>query len=679
MGYFIKMIKFWEKSLLVQIIGSFSVLSFSTIFCVSCVAFVQAKASLKQSVFERLTTVASLREGELRRWLKDRRNTLLSLNHISDIKLATQELLTTDKSSSAYNESLETLKTSFDNFISNRSDYREIFLLSRGSRVLMSTKSENIGRYLPRDQSSEMVQESDSTTFISNFYQSPDTLLPTVTLSTPILDEQGNRLGTLSAHLNLDRIDEITGDIQGMGETGENYLVTDIGSNFKTRHVFASARQFEADEFPEGINSPGIIAAMNGGRGRGLYLNYRNVPVIGVYRWIEAQNVALLVEIEQAEAFKLANQLARSILLIGLILAVIMTVAIWLLGRQIVTPILQISQTARLSGRNIQSGKLSELEFVSISAENEIGVLAEAFNQMTQHVSNSHEKLEDKNQALKTALSKLKKTQLQMIQTEKMAALGQMVAGLAHEVNNPVSFIYGNLGYVEEYTEALLELTELYAVEYPCETPGIATEKENIELDFLKADLPKVLASIRLGTERIQGIVKSMRNFSRLDEAERKVADLQEGIEGTLLILQHRLKAQSNRPAIDIIKDYGELPLIECYPGQLNQVFLNLIGNAIDAMESALLDGHIDHAILRIHTGIESGKAVVRIADNGSGIPKEIYQKIFDPFFTTKPVGKGTGLGLSISYAIVVDHHHGELTCQSTMGKGTEFIIVIPA
>lgn len=673
------MIKFWKKSLLVQIVGSFSVLSFGTISLISCVAFVQSRASLKKSVFDRLTIVASLKENELSRWLKDRRNTLLSLNQISDIQTATQALLTADKSSSVYNASLETLKISFSDFIRNSSDYREIFILSRGSRVLMSTTSDNIGRYLPRDQSSEMAQKSGNTTFISNFYQSPETLLPTVTLSTPIFDDQGHRLGTLSAHLNLDRIDEITGDIQGMGKTGENYLVTDVGSNFTTRNVFASAQQFEADEFPEGIDSPGIIAAMNGGRGRGLYLNYRGVPVVGVYRWIETQNVALLVEMEQAEAFELANQLTCSILLIGLALAVIMLVAIWLLGRQIVTPVLEISQTARLSGENIQLGKFSALELVSISAENEIGVLAEAFNQMTQHVSNAHEKLEDRNQALKSTLGKLKRTQLHMIQSEKMAALGQMVAGLSHEVNNPISFIYGNLGHVEQYTEDLLNLIELYSVEYPYETASITTERENIELDFLKVDLPKTLASIRLGTQRIQGIVKSMRSFSRLDEAERKVAHLHEGIEGTLLILQHRLKAQPHRPAVTIVKNYGELPPIECYPGQLNQVFLNLISNAIDAMEDSLVAGNIVQPVLHIHTVIEKENAIIHISDNGSGIPKEIDQKIFDPFFTTKPVGKGTGLGLSISYAIVVEHHHGELTCQSTMGKGTEFRIVIPA
>ncbi|MEM9219989.1 MAG: ATP-binding protein, partial [Cyanobacteria bacterium P01_F01_bin.150] len=466
-----------------------------------------------------------------------------------------------------------------------------------------------------------------------------------------------------------------TGDIQDIDQT---YLVTDIGNSFAEKYVFASAKQFEAHDFPEGLNSPGITEAMIGGSGRGLYLNYKGVPVIGVYRWLDERNVALLVEMDQVDAFSLANQLAYSILLTGLLLAVIMTVATWLLGRQMINPVLTIAEAARLSGYQIRTGNLSTLKTVAISANNEIGILAKAFNQMTQHVSTSYEVLEDKNQVLESALKKLKETQLQMIQNEKMASLGQMVAGIAHEVNNPVNFIHGNLHHIDEYTQDLFDLIELYSVEYSREIPVISDKRKDIEFDFIKTDLPQVLASVQNGTERIREIVKSMRNFSRLDEANRKIADIHEGIEGALLIIQHRLKAQPDRSEVNVIKNYGSLSPIECYPGQLNQVLLNLIVNAIDAMESAILSGDLEHPILQIDTEMEMKNVMIRISDNGIGMSQETCEKIFDPFFTTKPVGKGTGLGLSISYAIIVDHHQGELICKSTIGKGTDFIIILP-
>ncbi|MEM9220502.1 MAG: cache domain-containing protein, partial [Cyanobacteria bacterium P01_F01_bin.150] len=250
-----KVIDLWRKSFLVQIASTFSVLSFGGITLVGGITVVQARASLTQSVFERLSTVASLKEGEIDRWLRNQRNTLASLNDISEIKKATTRLLTTEQSSSVYAESLETLQTSFGSFIRENSDYREIFIVSRSSRVLVSTTSGNIGQYRPGEHSNEIKNDTNNVTFISTFYESPETRLPTVTISSPILDSQGNLMATLSAHINLDRIDEITGDIQDIDQT---YLVTDIGNSFAEKYVFASAKQFEAHDFPEGLNSPGI-------------------------------------------------------------------------------------------------------------------------------------------------------------------------------------------------------------------------------------------------------------------------------------------------------------------------------------------------------------------------------------------------------------------------------------
>ena len=333
-------------------------------------------------------------------------------------------------------------------------------------------------------------------------------------------------------------------------------------------------------------------------------------------------------------------------------------------------------------------------------------------------------------QQLQCTLEELQQTQTQLIQSEKMSGLGQMVAGIAHEVNNPVNFIHGNLEYAHEYSNALLSLIDLYQEHYPEPNPAILERIEAIELDFLRSDFPSLLSSMLIGTERIHEIVQSLRNFSRLDEAQMKPVDIHEGIDSTLLILQHRLKANSGAFSIEIVKEYQELPQIECYASSLNQVFMNILSNAIDAVEerpdkvgkieirTELLTGDWKRAIANRGLGTQnleqvrdlsagdrypglkscaymtphpaevcaaipgtiprSSFVIIRIRDNGYGIPEHLQNQLFDPFFTTKPVGKGTGLGLSISYQIVVEKHGGQLLCFSEPGGGTEFAIIIP-
>ncbi len=284
---------------------------------------------------------------------------------------------------------------------------------------------------------------------------------------------------------------------------------------------------------------------------------------------------------------------------------------------------------------------------------------------------------------LEQSLKELQQTQAQLVQTEKMSSLGQLVAGVAHEINNPVNFIYGNLKYFKEYTQDLLKLLHLYQQFYSHPVPEIKECIEAIDLDFLLDDLPKTLTSMKIGAERITEIVLSLRNFSRLDEGEMKMVDIHEGIDSTLLILEHRLKKKANHPGIEIVKNYGNLPLVECYPGQLNQVFMNIISNAIDALESYNSDRsdaeiQILPSKITITTAVLKTNCVVRIADNGPGMTEAVKARLFDPFFTTKPVGKGTGLGLSISYQIVVEKHRGLLRCVSAPGIGTEFFVEIP-
>jgi len=290
--------------------------------------------------------------------------------------------------------------------------------------------------------------------------------------------------------------------------------------------------------------------------------------------------------------------------------------------------------------------------------------------------------LKRKNQKLKQALGQLKQAQSQLIQAEQMSGLGQIVGGIAYEINNPVNFICGNISHVKTYLEDLLKLLQLYRDQYPQTTEEIEAEIENIELDFLLKDLPKTLSSMKMGTDRIRQIVLSLRNFSRLDEAECKDVDLHDGLESTLVILNHRLKQ-----GIAIVKEYGDLPLIECYPSQLNQVWMNCLSNAIDALESTQAIARKSHSESRkteqsyqitIKTQkLDSQTIQITIGDNGPGIPAAIVEKIFAPFFTTKPIGKGTGLGLSICYQIV-DKHGGAIEVSSQPGKGTIFTIALP-
>jgi PAS domain S-box-containing protein len=287
-------------------------------------------------------------------------------------------------------------------------------------------------------------------------------------------------------------------------------------------------------------------------------------------------------------------------------------------------------------------------------------------------------------QQLQDAMQNLKQTEAQLVQNEKMSSLGQMVAGIAHEINNPVNFISGNLTHASTYISDLLSLIQLYQETFPDPGEELEDEIEAIELEFLQEDLPKLLDSMRMGADRIREIVLSLRNFSRLDEAEMKPVKLDEGIDSTLLILQSRLKGKGGN-GIEVVKHYADLPPVDCYPGSLNQVFMNLLANAIDA-EDEVRETEGDRPSITITTepiGSDDDAQVpdrvrVTIADNGSGIPENIVKQLFDPFFTTKPVGKGTGLGLSISYQIVVDQHGGKLWCESEVGRGTSFFVEIP-
>ncbi|MEH1855272.1 MAG: ATP-binding protein [Nostoc sp.] len=403
----------------------------------------------------------------------------------------------------------------------------------------------------------------------------------------------------------------------------------------------------------------------------------------------------LLVENELENLYQVQRIISFVVVQVIIILFVAKFIVIW-------RPTIKSLQKLQVGTAEIAAGNLDYR--LDIHTGDEVEDLAKSFNYMSLKLAESRQTLmknteltqmnqrleleiSERKQAeseLQKALQELQSTQAQLIQTEKMSSLGQLVAGVAHEINNPVNFISGNIVHASEYTQQMLELVRLYQEEFPNSGEEIQEKIEEIDLEFILDDLPKILNSMTIGAKRIQQIVLSLRTFSHLDEADMKEVDIHEGIDSTLLILQNRLKAKPEHPKIEIIKEYGELPLVECYAGQLNQVFMNVINNAIDALDMCNLQRSLQEIesnpskIIISTKLISDNRVVVKIADNGPGMTQEVKKKLFDPFFTTKPVGQGTGLGLSISYQIVVQRHSGVLRCESELGKGTEFWIEIP-
>jgi two-component system NtrC family sensor kinase len=299
------------------------------------------------------------------------------------------------------------------------------------------------------------------------------------------------------------------------------------------------------------------------------------------------------------------------------------------------------------------------------------------YHQTLSHLLFSKRQLKQAKQRVEDSLMRLQQVPT-LIQTEKMASLGQMVAGVAHEINNPINFIHANIYPAQEYTQDLIALVELYQQTYPKPPASIQQRLDQIDFDFLRKDLPNLLGSMENGSRRITEIITSLKRFSRMDEAVLKSVDLHEGINSALVILEHRLRANGQRSRIEVIRRYGNIPPVKCLAGEINQVFMNILVNAIDALEEAMIEDNLNDPQIEIESDYNDAFVQIRIRDNGSGIQESIQHKLFDPFFTTKSVGRGTGLGLSISYQIITQKHHGHLKCVSEPGK-TEFLIELPS
>ncbi|MGI0493057.1 ATP-binding protein [Alkalinema pantanalense CENA528] len=401
-------------------------------------------------------------------------------------------------------------------------------------------------------------------------------------------------------------------------------------------------------------------------------------------RWSDRTLTVLVLSSTETLA---AAQKILWIRLLGVLLlgGALITLVGFRIAGMITRPITALTQATQ----SLAEGNLDRV--LPVDRSDEVGKLSNSFNQMAEQLrhlfavleatnSQLEQRVEERTQELSETLNQLKITQAQMIQAEKMSSLGKLVAGIAHEINNPVTFIHGNLEHLEPATQDVLALLDLYQNNFPNPTSDIENRLTEMDWSYLRQDIPAMLNSMRVGSQRIREIVLSLRNFSRLDEAETKWADIHQGLESTLLILRHRLNANSTRPQIEVERHYGELPPILCHPGLLNQVFMNILSNAIDALEDRLRsDASFTRPYIYISTGFtQRNRIKITIADNGPGIPEEIQSQIFDPFFTTKPVGQGTGMGMSISYQIITEKHHGNLVCRSTPGNGCEFKILLP-
>ncbi|WP_414544303.1 sensor histidine kinase [Nostoc sp. CCY0012] len=531
-------------------------------------------------------------------------------------------------------------------------------------------------------------------------WNSANTPYITASAGRPIYDTQNRLLGMVGADIHLLKLSEFLQRLD-ISSTGKIFILERNGlliANSGTEKPFVVVKdeiqRLHATDSPDaaiqGI-AKNIQHTFNDFQSitepQKLQLHWQGeTHYVNILPWRDQYGLDWLVVITLPEQVFMSQINANTQMTILLCLGALAIASImgYFTTRRIARLILRINQAsqAMASGnldQTVELTKIWELNTLALSFNYMAEQLRESFAALESSKTELEDRVEERTTELKKAFGELQRSQAQVIQSEKMSSLGQLVAGIAHEINNPVNFIHGNITHLSAYTQDLLRMIQLYQERHPSNDLEIQELAAEIDLDFLIEDLQKMLTSMKMGTDRIRNIVLSLRNFSRMDEAEFKAVDIHEGIESTLLILQHRLKGKPEFPAIQVIRDYDNLPEVECYPGQLNQVFMNILVNAMDALEEAnSQEKHSNLITIRTSMINNSQWVEIAIADNGTGMPDKVKNHIFDPFFTTKPIGKGTGMGMAISYQIITEKHGGKLECVSILGKGTEFVIQVP-
>ena len=499
--------------------------------------------------------------------------------------------------------------------------------------------------------------------------------LPQLTLAVPLYDQTNTVAGAAIAQINLKFLWSLIGSTQ-VGKTGYAYLLDnrDVVTAQPMSEGGYVLESIAEREFVEPLRSrAGYSLNRATSRVSTLYRGLQHRWVIGSATPIETVHWLAIVEIPFTEALiPLRRLLLVTVLGLLLIIPVILLTSFqWI--RRIIMPLKRLQNVAT----HLSNGDLTvrvPIEASHQESHNELHILSQLFNHMAEQLQQKMADITEEKHVSEQALNQLRQTQSQLVQAEKMSSLGKMVAGIAHEINNPVSFIHGNTNCLNGYVQDIMDLLNLYQSHYPNPPIDIQDKAEDLDLDFVQEDIVKILSSMKVGTQRIREIVQSLRIFSRLDESEVKPVNIHDGIDSALLILNSRLKSDGLSAGIEVEKQYGVLPEVVCFAGQLNQVFMNILSNAIDALR----EGNRKNPKIQITTEVQQTQIQIDIKDNGPGIPKQIQSKIFDPFFTTKAVGTGTGMGMSISYKIITDTHGGHLSVVSEPDQGARFTIHLP-
>ncbi|MFZ4727597.1 MAG: ATP-binding protein [Pseudanabaena sp.] len=728
------MMKRWlRRSLLRQMVSYFSGLSVITVSVVAIGSYFHARSSLSTEVVNRLTIATQLKSLQLQKWVENQLRDILVVSQDVEIQELLSQMLASDPSQPAYQKAYANLKKNIGRISLVKPNLGSIRVTrNSGFVIFSSTDSKLEGTYLPLGDPATYFTSDRIDTVVPNFYISPRTNKVSITVTTSLFDENNVKMGAVTADFNLDYIDALIRDNTGLGETGETYLIGKAG----TKTIFVAGNQVEPKDpsRTKAVNSDGIDQAIKQQSGFGLYNNYAGIPVVGVYWWLPSQNLALIAEINQDKAFAPADRLAINILILGFLSSGILLIAIYLFSRQITRPILAINATAA----RLAEGELNQT--APIMTEDEVGVLAQTFNKMAKQLESSFHKLgeysqtleqkvEERTQELSQTLAHLQTTQAELIQSEKMAALGQLTASVAHEVNTPLGVIRSATGNIIATLKVLLpQLPVLMQRLNPTQQAAfialvntslqqqqsLSTKEERQLRRRLQTELETLgiakaqesadqfaLLRIETSLEAYQPLLEApdcdeiLQVAYRLVQQSQNAISIQQEVDRAAKIV-FALKTYSHRSSeageksliqisdgieialtlyqsrlkqgIEVIRKYEQVPYLLCDPDALTQVWVNLIDNAIYAIGK---EGTLEIAITQ-----QAGQVIVEITNSGAEIPDEIMPRLFEPFFTTKPRGEGSGLGLDIVRQIV-QKHDGNIHTRNHCGRVT-FSVVIP-